>query len=190
MCASFTLLLGIVTRRLDTLAIDASAARLFHGRGVRAAWIFTVTGYSPTLIVTYVAMFALALGFHRSIVELGALATAQVLSQTSVRAIKTYFKRVRPENWLLKREGQSSFPSGHAATAAVTFAGIVLLLWRSSLPHELKLWATLPPGIFAVGIGWSRLALSAHYFTDVLGGYALGAAWLCATVAVLEAYGV
>lgn len=97
---------------------------------------------------------------------------------------------MRPEKWLIKRELEPSFPSGHATTAAVTFAGIIVLLWRSSLPHEVKLAASVVPAVFALGIGWSRLVLGAHFLSDVLGGYALGAAWLCALLAVLEAYGV
>ena len=35
-------------------------------------------------------------------------------------------------------------------------------------------------------IGLSRLSLGVHYVSDVLGGYALGAAWLSASVAAFE----
>jgi hypothetical protein len=36
------------------------------------------------------------------------------------------------------------------------------------------------------GIPWSRLALSAHYATDVLGGLLLGAGWLALMTAFLH----
>ncbi len=39
--------------------------------------------------------------------------------------------------------------------------------------------------VCAVGIPWSRLALGAHYLTDVAGGLLLGAAFLCAALAVI-----
>jgi len=39
--------------------------------------------------------------------------------------------------------------------------------------------------VCAVAIPWSRLALGAHYATDVLGGLLLGAAWLCLVFAAL-----
>ncbi len=185
-----TILLGVATREPRRLALDVRAGQFFHGRGTNLAWIFTVTGYGPTLSATYAAFFVLALALHRSILELCMLTLTQMLSQFSAGRLKLVFKRLRPEKWLKRQEHDSSFPSGHATTAAVTFAGIVLLVWRSSLPHDLKVAASIPPACFALGIGWSRLVLGAHYLSDVLGGYAFGAAWLCAMLAVLEGYGV
>lgn len=189
-CFSVTVGLGLLTREPRTLPLDATAERFFFGHGTTLAWIFTVTGYGRTLGACYVAVFALALGFHRAIVELSALALTQIVSQFAARRLKLFFNRLRPANWLIKHEHDSSFPSGHATTAAVSFAGIVLLLWRSSLPYEIRAAATVLPAIFALGIGWSRMVLGAHYLTDVLGGYAFGTAWIFTMVALLEAYGV
>ncbi len=149
-----------------------------------------MTGYGPTLTAILVTFWILALVFHRSLIELTALTIAQIVSQASARALKRAFNRVRPEKWLRREEPDFSFPSGHATTAAVTFGGIALLVWRSSLPHDLKLTAGIAPALFALGIGWSRIVLGAHYLSDVGGGYALGAGWLCAMLAALEAYGV
>ena len=39
-------------------------------------------------------------------------------------------------------------------------------------------------------IGFTRLALGVHYITDVLGGYALGAAWLAAATAAFSIWRV
>ena len=39
--------------------------------------------------------------------------------------------------------------------------------------------------VCAVGISWSRLALGAHYLTDVVGGLLFGAAFLCAALAII-----
>jgi membrane-associated phospholipid phosphatase len=36
-----------------------------------------------------------------------------------------------------------------------------------------------------IGIPWSRLALDAHYATDVIGGLVFGCGWLCATIAIV-----
>ena len=38
----------------------------------------------------------------------------------------------------------------------------------------------------ALAIGLSRVFLGVHWFSDVLGGWLLGAAWACATMAVLS----
>ncbi len=42
------------------------------------------------------------------------------------------------------------------------------------------------PARSILAIGFSRLALGVHYVSDVLGGYALGAAWLVGSVAAFE----
>jgi membrane-associated phospholipid phosphatase len=36
-----------------------------------------------------------------------------------------------------------------------------------------------------IGVGWSRVALAAHYASDVLGGALFGSAWMCALVALV-----
>jgi undecaprenyl-diphosphatase len=41
--------------------------------------------------------------------------------------------------------------------------------------------------VLAALIGFSRLYLSAHYLSDVLGGFAAGGAWLSAAITAREA---
>lgn len=189
-CFAATMGLGLATREGRTFPLDVRAERLFYGRGAWFAWIFTVSGFGWTLCAIYVAVFTLALTLHRSLLELGALSLTQLVSQSTVPWIKGAFNRVRPVNWMIRQERHSSFPSGHATTAAVTFAGLALLIVRSSLPYDLKFPMATACVVFALGIGWSRIVLGAHYLSDVCGGYAFGAAWLFALVAVLEAFSV
>jgi undecaprenyl-diphosphatase len=185
-----TFALGLATREGRTFPLDARAERAFYGRGVPLAWFFTTSGYGWVLAAAYVGAVALVLALHRSSLELGALALTQLVSQGLLARFKRRFKRVRPANWLIRRELDSSFPSGHATTAAVTFAGFALLGLRSSFPHEVKLGIAAVCVPFVFGIGWSRIVLGAHYLSDVCGGYAFGASWLFAMVALLEAFAV
>ena len=41
-------------------------------------------------------------------------------------------------------------------------------------------------GVLIVLVGFSRIYLGAHYFSDVTGGYAAGAAWLAAWLAFMQ----
>lgn len=70
----------------------------------------------------------------------------------------------------------SSFPSGHAATAAATFAAIALLVGRGRSQRTKAFLAAGAAGI-AVGVATTRVLLGVHWLTDVLAGLATGWAW-------------
>jgi undecaprenyl-diphosphatase len=70
-----------------------------------------------------------------------------------------------------------AFPSGHA-TQSIAFYGmlaVVLIAWCA--PRHRRLFAG-GAALVTLVIGASRLYLGVHWMTDVLGGYALGLAWL------------
>jgi undecaprenyl-diphosphatase len=82
-----------------------------------------------------------------------------------------------------------SFPSGHSMTSVVAYGALVLIFLpvvRAALRRYLIAGAV----VLCLAIGFSRLALGVHYITDVLGGFALGAAWLTASVAAFSVWRV
>ncbi len=66
-----------------------------------------------------------------------------------------------------------SFPSGHTATAAAFWAAAALLLGRGRSQRAHALLAGGAVAI-AVAVACSRVFLDVHWFSDVLGGLALG----------------
>lgn len=90
--------------------------------------------------------------------------------------------RPPPRLWIGHYSG-AAFPSGHA-TQSIAFYGMlaVALSARRSLRARSLLWAVA--ALMTIVIGASRVYLGAHWLTDVLGGYALGAAWLAFVVAM------
>lgn len=80
------------------------------------------------------------------------------------------FARPRPAHWVVKHETAFSYPSTHAAIAAGFYGLWAVMLYASDLPRWVRVSAASLLGLFAVAICWSRLALGAHYFTDLLGG--------------------
>ncbi|MFC9328670.1 phosphatase PAP2 family protein [Kitasatospora sp. NPDC057015] len=76
--------------------------------------------------------------------------------------------------------GGYSFPSGHAMTAAVSCA-VLLLVLLPVVPLALRPVAWLLAGCSVVGVGFSRVALGVHWVSDVLGGWLLGLALVGAT---------
>ena len=105
-------------------------------------------------------------------------------------AVKLLVHRPRPMvDQPLVHEGGASFPSGHAQ-AAVTGYGILLLVFLSVLRGLWKRAAIAVALLMVIGIGFSRVALAAHFVSDVIAGFVLGGAWLAATTALFSAWRV
>lgn len=104
--------------------------------------------------------------------------------------VKTVVHRTRPiVSQPLVHEPGASFPSGHAQAAIVGF-GMLLIV---CLPGLTRLWrrvAVTVAALLVLLIGFSRVALAAHFVSDVVAGFVLGAAWLAAMVAVFSAWTV
>jgi undecaprenyl-diphosphatase len=66
---------------------------------------------------------------------------------------------------LPKQPSSRTFPSGHSASAAAFTVGVAL--------ESPRVGAALAP--VALGVGYSRLHVGAHWLSDVVGGLALGA---------------
>jgi undecaprenyl-diphosphatase len=56
------------------------------------------------------------------------------------------------------------------------FAMLLVIAWLAGWAR-LQLWG-IAVAVVVLAVGTSRIYLGAHWFTDVLGGYALGAAWV------------
>src|SRR5205823_11483523 len=123
--------------------------------------------------------------------RLHAFVTALVVAVgvgTLVITIKILVARARPDlGTMLVTVGGPSFPSGHAAQATAMYgavaylAGLRCLRWRI----RVTLWTAVV--LIDVLVGFSRLYLGTHWLTDVLGGYALGGAWLAIVITTTNA---
>jgi undecaprenyl-diphosphatase len=184
LCALATLAIGAVVANRPPPRIDVEAAAL-RGGALPAALFFTALGRWPVLIGLGVLAAGIAMSLRTGLSAVAVLLAAQVLSQAASTLLKLGFHRARPDGWLLIRETDLSFPSGHAVTAVVFFVGFALLAWHAPLPRPVAAVLAAALLVCAAGIPWSRLALDAHYLTDVLGGLLCGAAFLFAALAII-----
>ena len=71
-----------------------------------------------------------------------------------------------------------SFPSGHVLEAVTILGIIAILVWRSSLPQSARRAFAIAVAIFVTMVAVARVAINAHYPSDVLAGFLAGIAVL------------
>ena len=100
--------------------------------------------------------------------------------------IKVVVNRERPavDEPIAEAFGKS-FPSGHAMGATYVY-GALLLAFMPFIPRRMRAWAIAAWLVVIALVSLSRLSLGVHYLTDVLGGFALGLAWVAVSTAAFS----
>lgn len=103
--------------------------------------------------------------------------------------LKAMFERERPPAAYQAVETlNASFPSGHALLSAVFYLSVAVMLARAFPQRRLKIYVLVIGITLATMVGLTRVYLGAHWASDVLAGWCVGAAW--AMVLWLVAYAV
>ena len=166
-------ILGIAVSGRPPGAFDRDVGAAAFGAATPLAAALTACGRFPAYFTACVAVFAAGL-FRRAILpySLASIALLLIALETS-DTLKNVFRRPRPVHWLVTREPSWSYSSGHATLSLAFYGFWALVVLRSSLPRGVRLALASALVLWSVAIAWSRLALGAHFATDVLGGYAL-----------------
>ena len=146
-----------------------------------AEHIFDPLGRFP-LSWLVVALGGVALWRDRRRRAIALLLIGELASWTVNSLIKAAVDRPRPPEVLIEAS-RSSFPSGHAAFAAVTAVLLVGLL----VPNGRRAGPAMLAAALAVAMAWSRTYLLAHWLTDVIGGLCVGAGVGLLTLAFMGA---
>lgn len=113
------------------------------------------------------------------------LAGGVVLSE----GLKSVFERDRPPQVYQAVDTiNASFPSGHALLSAVFYLSIGVMLTRAFPQRRFKVYVLAVAMVLTLLVGLTRVYLGAHWATDVLAGWSVGAAW--AMVLWLVAYAI
>ena len=165
-------------------------AQAVHGKAIGLAWALTNAGYAYVLAPLYAICLLIAIFSRRWRLPAVFIVAVAIIAWRAADAFQHYFARPRRDDWIIRHEHAFSYPSSHAAicTAFYFLWGLVLL--RSDLPAWLRWAAFVVLSAFTLGIMWSRLALGAHYPTDVIGGAALGAVVILLAAALMRTMGM
>jgi len=164
------------------IAVDIQLLTWLHAHQAPAltslARVLSHVGEPPVLGgITGVLVVALALRRRWGASALFALQVGGAAALDLV--LKAAFARPRPTAFPhLVHESNFSFPSGHAVGGLAFFLALHLLLQRM-LPRAWR-WVGWLGVALAFAIGASRPYVQVHYPSDVLAGWALGAAWVVA----------
>ncbi len=127
------------------------------------------------IIVGVTCLFLLLAGRHRtSLFVLGATASGGIASTL----LKLSFNRPRPD--LVPHTlyvSSASFPSGHAMISALVYLTLGALVARLVRGRRLKLYVLSVAVLLSGLVGLTRVYLGVHWPSDVVGGWAAGAAW-------------
>jgi undecaprenyl-diphosphatase len=101
--------------------------------------------------------------------------------------MKQGFRRERPffED-PLATASSFSFPSGHALVSLAVYGSIALVIARHTSDRRIATAVVALALVWILAIGFSRLYLGVHFLSDVVAGYAAGAAWLALLYLALE----
>ncbi|MFC4309270.1 phosphatase PAP2 family protein [Steroidobacter flavus] len=169
------------------VALSAALSQHASDRQLRIFAAVTDLG-DKDFLIPLAAVIAAFMLFRRRWFLAAAWLVATAGGALSNVGLKAIFERSRPEHLhgFASASGWS-FPSGHSSGSFIVYGLLAYLIVIHSTPRWH--WPVAAAAMMLiVCVGFSRVVLQVHYFSDVLGGYAVGAAWVAAWIAGLEVF--
>jgi membrane-associated phospholipid phosphatase len=184
-CVVVTLAIGVAFARQSTAdgfdrVVDDPVIRLLGGHATALHWMEYPGTQVPALVLS-LAMAAACVGARRL--------------NGVVLALMAVFVATRIDEWLLKPLfhrtylGALSYPSGHTTSVVTMIACYVVLFLLAPQVPKTRAWLLAGLVVLLVLLVVTALGvigLRWHYFTDVVGGAAVGVAAVCALCLLLD----
>ena len=116
------------------------------------------------------------LGAHLVVVAVGSLSLNPTMKYVLDRDRPAMYPARGMYNW-------ASYPSGHAILTVALYFTLALMLWRA---REWR-WPFIAAPLIVFLTCYSRLYLSVHWPTDLIGGLLIGLVWLAGTWSAFSA---
>ncbi len=149
------------------------------------AVMVVITSLGDTIVIGAVAVAVVScLLWYRAKRAAAGFALTLGFATVFVTVVKAIVEKPRPIP-LYSGADAFSFPSGHATLATVLY-GLVAVLVARALSRQARIMTYCAAGTLAGIIGFSRIYLSAHWPSDVIGGLLFGIAMTSAFALVFE----
>jgi membrane-associated phospholipid phosphatase len=169
---------GIIGFSLDPIILQTIANHSDRGARILAGFL-SKAGDWPELMILGAIVWFFVRHNRRVVTAVVCMMIAATLAGAAVNSVRLLSGRTRPNNtevapgwygvwhdgkWLLDKYKYHSFPSGHTGSAVAFFGvlGFAFRRWN---------WGFLAIGL---AIGWSRIYLNVHHFSDVIVGAVVG----------------
>ncbi len=150
------------------------------------SFVFFSTWFAQSKLTTSIALLiSVWFGFQKRIALGVWFFSSILLGEITLKLLKHFVARPRPvTNGELALAHGFSFPSGHALASALFYGSLALLLCYSNANARLKTIGAIILLFWIFLMAYDRVFLGVHYPSDVLGGFCLGIAWSCCSLAL------
>jgi membrane protein DedA with SNARE-associated domain/membrane-associated phospholipid phosphatase len=159
-----------------------------HATAHLTTFFLIVTAFGSTVAIVLLGVVVAALLAWRRLWTLLWTWIAAVAGSALLNwLLKGLFQRPRPHfAHPLVVESSYSFPSGHAMESFVVYGMLAYFAVLALRSWESRVGVVCGAALVVVLIGFSRMYLGVHYFSDVVAGYAAGGVWLSALITGVE----
>ncbi|HKH76693.1 MAG TPA: phosphatase PAP2 family protein, partial [Rubrobacteraceae bacterium] len=169
---------------------DRATAAYLHSLATPPLTTFflVVTALGSVETIALVALVgAVVFGVRRQGLHLATWLAAVAGSAALDELLKALFARPRPyfEHPLLS-ETSYSFPSGHAMESLVLYGMLAYFAVLAARTWRARTAVVFGAALLVLSIGFSRMYLGVHYFSDVVAGFAAGGVWLSTCITAME----
>ncbi|MFD6225418.1 phosphatase PAP2 family protein [Streptomyces sp. NPDC060232] len=158
----------------DRIARDLHAHAVLNSGVTRSMRVLSDWVWDPWAMRALAAVACFLLWWRGDQERALRVALATVAASVVQQGLKAAVGRERPV-WSdpVDSAHYAAYPSGHALTAAVVCGMMLWLIPRPSPGWAAAAWAAA--AVSVLGVGFTRLYLGVHWFSDVLAGWLLGA---------------
>jgi undecaprenyl-diphosphatase len=138
-----------------------------------------VTALGSTALITLATLTAsAALLYRKRWGRALVLLLVVVLANASDDLLKVFYNRARPDFAVAGLYIRSqSFPSGHSTASAALWLSLATIAASFEARTDAKVFWFVTAVLAILAVGFSRVYLGAHWPTDVVAGWVLGAMW-------------
>ncbi|MDO8668246.1 MAG: bifunctional DedA family/phosphatase PAP2 family protein [bacterium] len=147
--------------------------------------ILISTVFSPEILLAAVMVIAVYFFIKRQKYQAGLIFMSGAGGLVLGTIAKWLINRPRPEAGLVMETGLS-FPSQHSLMALIFFS-LVLFIFTEKIYNRWLKYLFIAGNIFLILlVGFSRIYLKVHWFSDVMAGFALGLFWLTFSILIFR----